>query len=152
MRCERACAPVRVSLSPSLLGLVCLSWRVYIWQRKTRETSLFNYWWIFCPFSSTCAGVFLFFATREKNNKRTLNHFVLFKEDGHDFPSLSVFFFTPSCLCPHTFAFSQFLLVNYLKPSLVHVTFKMTMHLLVLCTRIVILCSSWVLWSETDGF
>lgn len=50
MRCERACAPVRVSLSLSLLGLVCLSWHVYIWQRKTQETSLFNYWWIFCPF------------------------------------------------------------------------------------------------------
>lgn len=125
MRCQRACVPVRVSLLLSLLGLVCLSWHVYIWQRKTQETSLFNYWWIFCLFfTSTCSVFLLFFlATRENNNKRTLKHFDLFMKDCHDFP-----FFLP-----RVFVLIRTLLLfgetcQLSEPSLVHLKFKLTLH------------------------
>lgn len=116
--CACACLSLAVSPGFSLSELT----RLHMTAQNSRDFTVQLLMNIFS--TSTCSVFLLFFlATREKNIKRTLKHFVLFKKDGHDF---------------HLFPPCVFVLIRTLllfgetcqlsEPSLVHLTFKLPLH------------------------
>ncbi len=119
--CACACLSLAVSPGFSLSELT----RPHMTAQNSRDFTvqlLMNILFFFS--TSTCSVFLLFFlATRENNNKRTLKHFVLFMKDGHDFPLFPPRVFVLICtllLFGETCQLSE--------PSLVHLTFKLTLH------------------------
>lgn len=119
--CACACLSLAVSPGFSLSELT----RLHMTAQNSRDFTVQLLMNILSFFSTSTCSVFLLFflATRKKNNKRNLNHLVLFKKDSHDFHLFP----------PRAFVLICTLLLfgetcQLLKPSLVHLTFKLTLY------------------------
>ncbi len=118
--CACACLSLAVSPGFSLSELT----RLHMTAQNSRDFTVQLLMNILSFFSTSTCSVFLFFlATRENNIKMTLKHFVLFKNDGHDFHLSPPRVFVLICtllLFGETCQLSE--------PSLVHLTFKLPLH------------------------